>query len=183
MGIDKENWEHVKKRLESDHSEIKDGQNVLNIYSLGFEEEEDVSSAKVAAAAGRTALLPLHDTSNMSENGVLNIHKERLLEKVQSGRANENYQKINLKKKVFVRGRAGRMTGAKYRRQEWKKKFDEKEKSQAKNNKAASKTEIKDDLRDDISNKENENSARNPSFSESCDEGNEHEAKSETSSA
>ena len=181
--IDKEKWEHVKKRLESDHSEIKDGQNVLDIYSLGFEEEEDVSSAKVAAAAGRTALLPLHDTSNISENGALNIHKERLLEKVKSGRANENYQKINLKKKVFVRGRAGRMTGAKYRRQEWKKKFDEKEKSQAKNNKAASKIEIKDDLRDDISNKENENSAKNPNLSESCDEGSKHEAKSETSSA
>ena len=178
--VDKEKWEHVKKRLESDHSEIEDSHRVLDIYALGFEEEEDVSSAKVAAAAGRTALLPLHDTSNISENVSLNIHRERLLEKVQSGRANENYQKINLKKKVFVRGRAGRMTGAKYRRQEWKKKFDEKEKSQAKNNKAASKTEITDDLRDDISNKENENSARDSNVSKNCDGGNKHEGKSDT---
>ena len=70
-------------------------------------------------------------------------------QKVQSGRANENYQKINLKKKVFVRGRAGRMTGAKYRRQEWKKKMDEKQKADTKwkNNKSKSnKKETEDNV-------------------------------------
>ena len=89
---------------------------------------------KLAAAAGRSALLPLHDASNISGDVVENIQQERLLQKLKSGKANENYLKINLKKKVFVRGRAGRMTGAKHRRQEWKKKVDEKKKTEAKKN-------------------------------------------------
>merc|ERR1712223_110522 len=123
---EKENWNEIEQRLSKAPEE-----NIhhKDVYTLGFEEEEDVYSAKISAAAGRTALLPLHDSNNTSKSSVRNLQKERLIDKVQSGKANENYQKINLKKKVFVIGRAGRMTGAKFRRQEWKKKMNQKEKA------------------------------------------------------
>ena len=42
----------------------------------------------------------------------------------------ENYVKINLKKKNYVRGKKN-MTGSKYRRQEWKRKETEKTKKGA----------------------------------------------------
>ena len=144
--LDKDNWMNVENRLIS-QSTGKENKCGIDVYSLGFEEEEDVNNAKLAAAAGKSALLPLHDVSNTSINGAQDMQRERLLSKLQSGKANENYQKINLKKKVFVRGRAGRMTGAKYRRQEWKKKMDEKKKSE--------KIKTSESKRNKVENKEN----------------------------
>lgn len=144
--LDKDNWENVEKRLLSRIPSGQENNCITDVYTLGFEEEEDVSNAKTAAAAGRTALLPLHDASNISSNSVQNLQRERLLQKVQSGKANENYQRINLKKKVFVRGRAGRMTGAKHRRQEWKKKFNEKQKADTKH-KLSCNTKLKADTK------------------------------------
>ena len=125
---DKENWSKVEERLNmTTKQDAYTQKGKIDLYSLGFEEEEDVKTAAEAASAGRTALLPLHHASNSlsttSRTANTNMQKERLMNKVASGRANENYQKINLKKKVFVRGRAGRMTGPKYLRQEWKRKI------------------------------------------------------------
>ncbi|KAG7168893.1 uncharacterized protein LOC121866392 [Homarus americanus] len=47
--------------------------------------------------------------------------EERFMKKIATGACNNNFVRINLKKKVFVRGKKG-MTGGKYKRQEWKKK-------------------------------------------------------------
>ena len=47
--------------------------------------------------------------------------EDRLASKAQSGSLNDNFVKIDLKKKKFVRGGKG-MTGLKYRRMEWKRK-------------------------------------------------------------
>ncbi|KAL7648693.1 UNVERIFIED_CONTAM: hypothetical protein RMT77_000600 [Armadillidium vulgare] len=51
--------------------------------------------------------------------------EERLKYKIANGKLNDNFVKINLKKKVFVRGKR-RMTSEKYKRVEWKKKQVEK---------------------------------------------------------
>lgn len=51
--------------------------------------------------------------------------EERLNYKIANGKLNDNFVKINLKKKVFVRGKR-RMTSEKYKRIEWKKKQVEK---------------------------------------------------------
>lgn len=46
--------------------------------------------------------------------------KEKILrEKVASGKANENFVSLNMKKKIFVRGKKT-MTGTKYKKQQWK---------------------------------------------------------------
>ncbi|XP_076061093.1 recQ4 helicase [Oratosquilla oratoria] len=47
--------------------------------------------------------------------------EERLMKKAASGSLNQNFIRINLKKKTYVRGKK-RMSGAKYKQQEWKKK-------------------------------------------------------------
>lgn len=46
--------------------------------------------------------------------------KEKLEKKIESGTLNENFVTINLKKKVFVRGRKP-MTSSRYKKQQWKK--------------------------------------------------------------
>lgn len=46
--------------------------------------------------------------------------KEKLEKKIESGTLNENFVTINLKKKVFVRGRKT-MTSSRYKKQQWKK--------------------------------------------------------------
>ncbi|XP_012266249.2 uncharacterized protein LOC105691972 [Athalia rosae] len=50
--------------------------------------------------------------------------KERLAEKISTGRLNENFVRINLKKKVFVRGKKT-MTFQKYKKNQWKQKKKE----------------------------------------------------------
>ncbi|KAF5276495.1 hypothetical protein FQA39_LY06564 [Lamprigera yunnana] len=47
--------------------------------------------------------------------------EDALLKKLQSGSANDNFVRINLKKKIFVRGKSGR-SFSKYKMQQWKKK-------------------------------------------------------------
>lgn len=48
------------------------------------------------------------------------IRKTKILqEKVASGKANENFISLNMKKKIYVRGKKT-MTGAKYKKQQWK---------------------------------------------------------------
>ncbi len=75
-----------------------------DVYSIGFEEDEaNVNSFKSAKFVASKA-----PTKN----------------------ANENFVRINLKKKNYVRGKKT-MTGPKYRRQEWKRKNLEKQKKES----------------------------------------------------
>jgi len=75
-----------------------------DVYSVGFEEDEDnVNSFKSAKFVASKAF-----TKN----------------------PNENFVRINLKKKNYVRGKKT-MTGPKYRRQEWKRKNLEKQKKES----------------------------------------------------
>lgn len=85
----------------------------INVYSLGFEEPEE-GEAEAKKLKARAKFSKFKSKS------------ELLKGKVESGTANDNYVKINLKKKTFVRGRKN-MTGGKYRRMEWKRKVAEKE--------------------------------------------------------
>ena len=87
-----------------------------DIYSLGFEDAEDdprqfasVKPVKSTFAAGKKSSVQ---------------------------KLSENFVKINLKKKNYVRGKKT-MTGAKYRRQEWKRKQTEKDATTAKAAKVA----------------------------------------------
>uniref|UniRef100_A0A0P4W4R4 DNA 3'-5' helicase n=1 Tax=Scylla olivacea TaxID=85551 RepID=A0A0P4W4R4_SCYOL len=74
--------------------------------SLEYDETEDIES---------------HGTKTTKARGRYLTGEERMMKKISSGTVNNNFVRINLKKKVFVRGKK-MMTGGKYRRQEWKKK-------------------------------------------------------------
>ena len=81
------------------------GPSAINMFALGFEEQEE--DKVVAVKKGLSA-------------------QERLESKVLSGKANDCFVKIDLKKKKFARGNAG-TSGAKIKRAEWKRKMDLKE--------------------------------------------------------
>ena len=81
------------------------GPSAINMFALGFEEQE--VEKVVAVKKGLSA-------------------QERLENKVMSGKANDCFVKIDLKKKKFARGNAG-TSGAKIKRAEWKRKMDLKE--------------------------------------------------------
>ncbi|XP_045592483.2 uncharacterized protein RecQ4 [Procambarus clarkii] len=74
-------------------------------FEEGYEEIEDIEA---------------HGMKNTNKKAVGSA-EDRFVKKVSSGSANNNYVRINLKKKVFVRGKKN-MTAGKYKRQEWKKK-------------------------------------------------------------
>ncbi|XP_069951171.1 uncharacterized protein RecQ4 isoform X2 [Cherax quadricarinatus] len=61
-----------------------------------------------------------HGTKKTNKKSYLSI-EERFLKKVSTGASNNNYVRINLKKKTFVRGKRS-MNAARYKRQEWKNK-------------------------------------------------------------
>jgi hypothetical protein len=83
---------------------LQQGPASLNVFALGFEEEEVAEKKKPLAGGGRTG-----DRSSLQA-------------KLASGRANENYIKVNIKKKTFVRGRRG--GGAALMRAEHRRKID-----------------------------------------------------------
>merc|ERR1719431_1416549 len=101
----------VKKVESSDNenepnpADTADGPSDLNLFALGF--EEDNVGQKQAVRKVMTA-------------------QERLESKVNSGKASENFQKIDIKKKSFSRGKKG-LSGEKIKRAEWKRKMDMKE--------------------------------------------------------
>ena len=99
----------TKKEEEEDQekdvsqTEETQGPSDLNIYALGFEG-------------------PGVDNTNVRQ---ITTAKERLEKKVLSGKANDNFVKIDLKKKKgFVKGKN---SGARLKRAEWKRKLDMKE--------------------------------------------------------
>merc|ERR1712079_166872 len=78
------------------------GPSDMNMYALGFEEKgTDTVKVKKYLTA-----------------------KERLESKVMSGKANDMFVKIDLKKKSYSKGK---MSGARIKRAEWKRKLDLKE--------------------------------------------------------
>ena len=81
------------------------GPTALNMFALGFEEQE------------ADKVVPIKKAQSA---------QERLESKVLSGKANDCFVKIDLKKKKFSRGKGG-MSGAKIKRAEWKRKMDLKE--------------------------------------------------------
>jgi hypothetical protein len=85
---------------------VPEGPSSLNVFALGF--EETGGSGETATAAGKT-------TKGRYAGG------NGLQAKVASGRANENYVKVNIKKKVFSRGKRG---GAAALRAEQRRKLD-----------------------------------------------------------
>ena len=88
-----------------------------DIYSLGYEDVEDEVRPFSSAKSGKRSF----------------VAAKKSLQKNPS----ENYVKINLKKKNYVRGKKT-MTGPKYRRQEWKRKQAEKDKKSSKAKKVSS---------------------------------------------
>ncbi len=86
---------------------VPEGPSSLNVFALGFEETGG-SGETATAAAGKT-------TKGRYAGG------NGLQAKVASGRANENYVKVNIKKKVFSRGKRG---GAAALRAEQRRKLD-----------------------------------------------------------
>ena len=83
---------------------VSEGPSSLNVFALGFEE----TGGSGETAAGKT-------TKGRYAGG------NGLQAKVASGRANENYVKVNIKKKVFSRGKRG---GAAALRAEQRRKLD-----------------------------------------------------------
>ena len=81
------------------------GPTALNMFALGFEEQE------------ADKVVPIKKAQSA---------QERLESKVLSGKANDCFVKIDLKKKKFSRGKGG-LSGAKIKRAEWKRKMDLKE--------------------------------------------------------
>eukprot|EP00090_Calanus_glacialis_P000787 TRINITY_DN10552_c0_g1_i1.p1 TRINITY_DN10552_c0_g1~~TRINITY_DN10552_c0_g1_i1.p1 ORF type:complete len:1436 (-),score=591.02 TRINITY_DN10552_c0_g1_i1:100-4407(-) len=97
----------VKKVESSDEeddvaSAVVDGPSDMNLYALGFE-EGDVS-AKQSVRKVQTA-------------------QERLASKVNSGKASDNFLKIDIKKKSYSRGKGG-SSGEMIKRKEWQRKVD-----------------------------------------------------------
>ncbi len=86
---------------------VPEGPSSLNVFALGFEETGG-SGETATTAAGKT-------TKGRYAGG------NSLQAKVASGRANENYVKVNIKKKVFSRGKRG---GAAALRAEQRRKLD-----------------------------------------------------------
>ncbi len=100
----------MKKNVEKESSQ---GPNSSDIYALGFEEpeEEDQGRRKGSSKFAGARKLPPQ------------TKEERLRSKLGA----ENFVKINLKKKTYVKGKKT-MTGGKFRRMEFKRKMAEKEK-------------------------------------------------------
>jgi len=99
----------IKQAEDSDNekeSSIKiEGPSSMNLYALGFEEDDVPASKTVKKVV--TA-------------------KQRLESKVSTGAANDNFLKIDIKKKTYTRGKKG-LSGEKIKRAEWKRKVDMKE--------------------------------------------------------
>eukprot|EP00092_Neocalanus_flemingeri_P040667 GFUD01044278.1.p1 GENE.GFUD01044278.1~~GFUD01044278.1.p1 ORF type:complete len:1538 (+),score=567.86 GFUD01044278.1:263-4615(+) len=101
----------VKKLSMSDEencesSEVVQGPSELNLFALGFEEGGNVLEKQTVKKV-QTA-------------------QERLESKVSSGKASDNYLKIDIKKKTYSRGKKG-SSGEMIKRAEWKRKVDMKE--------------------------------------------------------
>ena len=97
----------LQKTSLNDPSEIAIPKN--DIYAIGFEDADDDPRGFASAKTVRSFVAGKKSAQNKNT---------------------ENYVKINLKKKNYVRGKKT-MTGAKYRRQEWKRKEAEKTKKGA----------------------------------------------------
>ncbi|XP_057652409.1 ATP-dependent DNA helicase Q4 [Diorhabda carinulata] len=64
-----------------------------------------------------------NDETSKHENKIKNkqqLNEEKLLQKISSGSLNDNFIRINIKKKVFVRGKTG-MNFSRYKKSQWKK--------------------------------------------------------------
>lgn len=82
--------------------------------------QTSVPASQQSTAPARSASI-LKPTSVQPKNRVDQVKKEVLEKKIKAGTLNENYVKINIKKKVFVRGKRTFNFG-KHKKTEWKKK-------------------------------------------------------------
>ncbi|KAG0714785.1 ATP-dependent DNA helicase Q4 [Chionoecetes opilio] len=92
------------------------------------EEEEEVDNPPAPSQPSvpnldydETVDIESHGSKVTNTRGNYLTGEERMMKKISSGTLNNNFVRINIMKKVFVRGKKN-MTGEKYRRQEWKKK-------------------------------------------------------------
>ena len=88
-------WKEIEGRLKA--QPMAEQQNKLDVYELGLEDDDQA-----------TGLMPLSATGGSHYRFA--SKGQRLEHKMATGTANENYQKIDLKKKNFVRGKKT-MTG------------------------------------------------------------------------
>ncbi len=109
LELEKPQAKRKRSKTEQDECEAP---NSSDIYALGFEEPEEGCSSNKATNFGKGGKRAF---ASMSQ-------EDRLRHKLKS----DNFVKINLKKKTYVKGRKT-MTGSKYRRMEFKRKMAEKE--------------------------------------------------------
>ena len=88
-------WREIEGRLKA--QPMAEQQNKLDVYELGLEADDQATGLMPLSAAGGSRY-------RFASKG------QRLEHKMATGAANENYQKIDLKKKNFVRGKKT-MTG------------------------------------------------------------------------
>merc|ERR1712173_237896 len=92
-----------------------------------YESEEDMFADENEENPQEDELLPLESVSNQDEkdedakNQEKNKRKAKCPKKLQ-GLVSTNFVKIDMKHKNYIHGNKSKMTGAKYKRQEWKRK-------------------------------------------------------------
>ncbi|XP_011299654.1 ATP-dependent DNA helicase Q4 [Fopius arisanus] len=122
----------IKKMVESEEEDEEQTESSLNIPIYGVEALQVVPRFAVPRDTNGDLISEFSQTIGEStaattltkKSKKLMTEKEKLEEKLASGKANENFVRINLKKKVFVRGKRS-FNFSRYRKNQWKQKKKE----------------------------------------------------------
>ena len=125
---DEENDENntMKRKSEMEHEEESSAKRQKLSSQQDLEEEEisdevfDDENVDSSNIQKEDQLLP-YDPKDFEKDKTDKPKKKYVPKKLQ-GMCSNNFVKIDLKKKNYIRGSGNRMTGAKYKRQEWKRK-------------------------------------------------------------
>jgi len=127
-----------KRKLESEEenqtnpTDLEDSSSKKAKYCEDYESDEDMFADENVDSTNvvEDELIPLKEVKDVikheeEEEAKLDRRKAKNPRKKPTGLVSTNFVKIDLKKKNYVRG-SKNMTGAKYKRQEWKKKVNQK---------------------------------------------------------
>jgi len=132
-GLFPKNGSGTKRKMEDENTtdDLDSNENEFSSKKQKFcddyESEEDMFADENEENPQEDELLPLESVSNQDEkdedskNQDKNKRKAKCPKKLQ-GLVSTNFVKIDMKHKNYIHGNKGKMTGAKYKRQEWKRK-------------------------------------------------------------
>ena len=119
----------MKRKSEMEHEEESSAKRQKLSSQQDLEEEEisdevfdDENVDSSNNIQKEDQLLPYNPKDFEKKDKTLDKQKKKYVPKKLQGMCSSNFVKIDLKKKNYIRGSGNRMTGAKYKRQEWKRK-------------------------------------------------------------